>query len=72
MTDVERGEHENREEDEPLRWVVCDRSWVVLTSEEDRKPVRYELSPGVNEVAAWRAARGEGPTADEGQRRQPG
>ncbi|WP_194919296.1 hypothetical protein [Catenulispora rubra] len=54
MTDVERGDLDtDDEEEDERRWVVCVPVWEVIADE----PVRRELIPGVNEVAAWRAER---------------
>lgn len=57
MTGVERAELDSEEEDEEVRWVVCEPVWMVLAGHDQDEPKRQEIAPGVNAVAAWRAER---------------
>ena len=57
MTEVERAELDGEEEDEEIRWVVCEPVWMVLAGDDMNEPGRQEIVPGVNAVAAWRVER---------------
>ena len=57
VTEVERGELDDRQEYYEVRWVVCEPVWVVLAGHEESEPGRQEIVPGVNAVAAWRVER---------------